>query len=203
MDTWDYMVALHGGDESTIITGSSVHNERIERLWRDVSRSVVVPFKDTFVGLDEQGILDVNNAIDLFSLHAVLTDRINTSIQDFIRSWNSHPLTSENNQTLNNSESSDSDDGPGPSNIQGQLPMSQPAVEVSNLGFVPCLSLNIQVKVFINQLSSSARGGCDIYRQFAHFVGIHISTGCNDCSVSLNIDLYNYATSQLYMVDSN
>ena len=49
MDAWDYMVALHGGDESTIITGSSVHNERIEHLWRDVSRSVVVPFKDTLL----------------------------------------------------------------------------------------------------------------------------------------------------------
>ena len=48
VDAWDYMVALHGDDESTIITGSSVHNERIERLWRDVARSVVVPFKDIF-----------------------------------------------------------------------------------------------------------------------------------------------------------
>jgi len=112
VDAWDYMVTLHGGDESTIITGSSVHNERIERLWRDVSRSVVVPFKDTFVGLEEQGILDVNNEVDLFCLHVVFTDRINASIQDFIRSWNSHPLTSENNQTplqlfslLNDSES--------------------------------------------------------------------------------------------------
>ena len=99
VDAWDYMVALHGDDESTIITGSSVHNERIERLWRDVSRSVAVPFKDIFVCLEEQGILDVNNEVDLFCLHAVFTDRINASIQEFIRSWNSHPLTSENNQT--------------------------------------------------------------------------------------------------------
>ena len=153
VDAWDYMAALHGDDESTIITGSSVHNERIERLWRDISRSVIVPFKDILVCLEEQGILDVNNEVDLFCLHVVFTDRINASIQEFIRSWNSHPLTSENNQTplqlfsvVNDSDSSDSDDGL--SNIQGQLPVSQPAVEVSDLGFIPCLSLDIQVKVF-------------------------------------------------------
>jgi len=43
-----------GGDESTIITGSSVHNERIEHLWRDISRSVVVAFKHIFTSLEEQ-----------------------------------------------------------------------------------------------------------------------------------------------------
>ena len=91
-------------------------------------------------------------------------------------------MTSENNQTplqlfsvVNDSESSDSDDGS--LNIQGQLPMSQPAVEVSDLGFIPCLSLNIQVKVLITQKSSSTREECDVYRQAARFVGIHISTG--------------------------
>jgi len=79
VDAWDYMVALHGGDESTI-TGSSVHNERIERierLRRDVSRSVVILFKGTLTGLEEQEILDVNNEIDLFCLHAVFTNRKN------------------------------------------------------------------------------------------------------------------------------
>jgi len=118
VDAWNYMVAPHGGDESAIITGSSIHNERIERLWRDASRSVVIHFKDIFTGLEEQEILDVNNDIDLFFLHAVFTNRINASIQEFISSWNSHPLTSENNQTLlrlfsvlHDSDSSDSDNG--------------------------------------------------------------------------------------------
>ena len=86
VDAWDYMVALQGGGESTIITGSSVHYKKIECLWRDISRSVVVPFKDVFVSLEEQGILDVNNAVDLFCLHAVFIDRINASIEEFIRS---------------------------------------------------------------------------------------------------------------------
>lgn len=88
VDSWEYMVTQHGGDESTIITGSSVHNERIERMWRDVSRSVIVPFKEIFSSLEDQTILDINNEVDLYCLHAVFTDHINASIEEFIRSWN-------------------------------------------------------------------------------------------------------------------
>ena len=51
VEAWDYMVSHHG-DESCIITGSSVHNERIERMWRDVSRSVITPFKKIFVHME-------------------------------------------------------------------------------------------------------------------------------------------------------
>ena len=185
VDAWEYMVTQYGGDESTIITGSSVHNERIERLWRDVSRSVIVPFKEIFISLEDQAILDVHNEVDLFCLHAVFTGRINASIEEFIRSWNSHPLSSENNQTPlqlfslgDDSESSDSDNSS--SNIARQLPVSQPVVEVSNLGFVPCINLDVQVKVFAAH--SSANEGRDIYEQVARCVGTHITNGCDDCS---------------------
>ena len=185
VDAWEYMVTQHGGDESTIITGSSVHNERIECMWQDISRSVIVPFKEIFSSLEDEAILDVNNEVDLFCLHAVFTGRINASIEEFIRSWNSHPLSSENNQTPlqlfslgDHSESSDSDNSS--SNIARQLPVSQPAVEVSNLCFVPCISLDVQVKVLAAQ--SSANEGCDVYKQVAHCVGTHIANGCGDCS---------------------
>ena len=33
---WQFMIASHDGDPSAVLTGSSVHNEQIERLWRDV-----------------------------------------------------------------------------------------------------------------------------------------------------------------------
>ena len=81
VDAWEYMVTQYGGDESTIITatGSSVHNERIEHLWRDISRSVIIPFKEIFISLEDQAILDVHNEVDLFCLHAVFTGRINAS----------------------------------------------------------------------------------------------------------------------------
>ena len=39
MDLWHFMLA-HNNDLSSVITGSSTHNERIERLWCDVFRCV-------------------------------------------------------------------------------------------------------------------------------------------------------------------
>ena len=76
-----------------------MNNERIELLWRDVSHSVIILFKEVFGDLEEQNILDVDNDVDLCCLHEVFTDHINSSLSDFISSWNNYPLTSENNQT--------------------------------------------------------------------------------------------------------
>lgn len=39
-EVWQYIAEQHMSD-SAIITGSSTHNERIERLWRDVMRCVI------------------------------------------------------------------------------------------------------------------------------------------------------------------
>ena len=184
------MIDYHNGNESCIITGSSVHNERIEQLWRDVSHSVIIPFKEVFGDLEEQNILDVDNDVDLYCLHEVFIDRINSSLSDFIGSWNSHPLTSENNQTPaqlfytgNNHESSDSDSNSG-STSQPTIQMSRVStpVEVNNLLFNPCIHINAQVKVMAVQLSRNQ--GRDIYEQVARTVGIHITNGCNGCTFS-------------------
>ena len=32
VDVWHHMIQLRGGDEKCVITGSSVHNEKIKRL---------------------------------------------------------------------------------------------------------------------------------------------------------------------------
>ena len=38
------MLTAYNNDTSRVITGSSTHNERIERLWRDVHRRVTSNF---------------------------------------------------------------------------------------------------------------------------------------------------------------
>ena len=53
----------------SVITGSSAHNERIKRLWRDVHRCVVSHFAQKFQTLEERGYLDPLNEIDLYVLH--------------------------------------------------------------------------------------------------------------------------------------
>ena len=100
----------------------------------------------------------------------MFTHRINASLNDFVSSWNSHPLTLENNQTPLqlfctgiNSESSESDVGSTAAHVQ--LPTSHVAVEVSSVSFNPCIFIHSQVKVLATQ--SSVNQGCDIYEQVA------------------------------------
>ena len=56
MEVWRYMVEEHSSD-SAVITGSSTHNQRIERMWRDYFQSVGVHFSDTFRMLEDDGKL--------------------------------------------------------------------------------------------------------------------------------------------------
>ena len=131
VDAWQYMVDYHGGDEKCVITGSSIH-ERIERLWRDIRNSVITPFRQEFLSLEQEEILDVENDVDLFCLHEVFIDHISHSLIGFVNSWNNHPLTTEHNHTplqlfhiRYNLDSDSSDD-----NIQ---PQSQQTVQVYKL----------------------------------------------------------------------
>jgi len=36
-EVWKYMIAAHNLDYYCVITGSSLHNKRVGRLWRDVN----------------------------------------------------------------------------------------------------------------------------------------------------------------------
>lgn len=100
VDVWRYMVDQHSSSEA-VITGSSVHNERIERLWRDVYRCVGCLFADMFRTLEEEERLDPLNEIDIYCLHYVYIPRINFALKEFTESWNNHSLSSAHNLTPN------------------------------------------------------------------------------------------------------
>ena len=51
------MLHAHGNDPRCVLTGCSTHNQRIERLWRDVHRAIV-HFQDIFRELESEEILD-------------------------------------------------------------------------------------------------------------------------------------------------
>ena len=67
------MLEQHGNNLSHVVVGSSTHNQRIERLWRDVHCCVLRPFADQFYRLEEANLLDPLNEVDIFLLACMLS----------------------------------------------------------------------------------------------------------------------------------
>lgn len=66
---------LRGPGRGSFIAGRSVHNQRIERLWRDLFSSCTVLFYNLFWHMEEERLLDVDNEIHVFALHYVFLPR--------------------------------------------------------------------------------------------------------------------------------
>lgn len=89
----------HRNSPSCVIVGSSVHNQRVERMWRDVNRLVSNQFRTEFYTLEEQGNLDVDNETDLYCLHIAYSTVINQVVEEFRSGYNNHSVRTEGNYT--------------------------------------------------------------------------------------------------------
>lgn len=88
-----------GPGRGSMITGRSVHNQRIERLWRDLYNGCIAPFYHLFYELEEASLLDPNNPSDLYALHYIFLPYLNQQLRVFCQIWNHHPLRTEHNKT--------------------------------------------------------------------------------------------------------
>ena len=188
VDVWRFMIAQHNGDESVVITGSSTHNERIERLWRDVFRCVAQLFYDTFHSLEVENLLNPLNEADIYCLHYVYVPIINKCLQEFTESWNHHRLSSEHNNTpyqlfvtgLFNLETVNTCSDSNLANIPTGFSTVNP-VDVPRSTFQPCPILEQLLTNSIDTTHQSGDLGVGAYKNTVALVGTHV-TVCQSCS---------------------
>ena len=78
------MLDAQGTGQRRVLVGSSVHNQRIERLWRDVFHCVCHCLYSLFYAMEDGGILNPDDEVDLFALHYVFIPRINVCLRQFV-----------------------------------------------------------------------------------------------------------------------
>ena len=190
VDVWRFVLEQYNNDERHVITGSSTHNERVERLWRDVNRCVLKPFANQFRLLEENGLLDPLNEVDMFCLHFSYHARIEQCISFFQEAWNNHQLSSESNATpmqMFIAGMISTDNAPSlptaMSNFVPPLITIGDHIRVPRSRFTPCSVLTHQLES--SQFDPLAYSNCfddGLFVSVLSLVGQHIMSNCPSCT---------------------
>ena len=88
-----YVVRKRGLDHAKF--GTSCHNSRIERFWRDVRKDVLNYWRTLFSYFSDNGV-DFQNANIIFCVHYLFLSAINYDLEQFRQAWNYHPMRTQN-----------------------------------------------------------------------------------------------------------
>ncbi len=186
IEIWKFMLCIHK-NSSCVITGASVHNERVERLWGGVTRCISQNFIKIFQKLEEENILDPLNEVDIFCLHYIFLPRIIKSLDEFRGSWNHHSLSTEGNkspQLFTEGVYLLAEEG-GAINPEHHTDMELdeilsipsddevPVVTVPSTKFQPCPQI-------LSDLKYSDDMGKDLFLQCLQILGLHLQIGCSN-----------------------
>lgn len=180
-DVWRNMVAAN--EEQSVIVGSSVRNQRVERFNFDINANVTRQFAAIFRDLEFEGCLSAANDTDLFCLQYVYTPRINKVLHEFIAAHNHHVISTEGSSTplqlfhayrhLTELHSSFFHTDPYPTlNVQDLLNNygSLPHVEVRTRTCPLSAENFFELQETIDPLTVSLVNGKDLYHQVVEFV---------------------------------
>ena len=165
----------HSPTSNPVIVRSSVHNVRIERLWRDTFRCVLSLFYQLFYFMEEDGKLDPLSENDLYCLHFVYIPRITRALDAFKHGWNNHAITTEHCMTplqmftsgsLLQGIQLDSFDG----DVDSALEMDASGVVVPSISSPLTTSQENELKSLINPLQDSSNYGIELYEHVQQFV---------------------------------
>lgn len=95
-----WMVLHQGGGRGSFIQGRSCHNQRIERMWRDVHATATQDYYSTFRSMEDarDKILERHWPLHLWALHLVFLKMINKTLDGWVAMQNHHPIRTENNR---------------------------------------------------------------------------------------------------------
>ena len=184
-----HMLVHRGSERNSIITGNSTHNQRIERLWRDLHQGITKLFYRLFYHLEHLELLDPTCEIDLYALQYIFLPRINKAVSEFAEGWNCHGIRTEHNKSpyqlftegalrlqqtglhaLDFFQDADTLYGSKPDDDYTYSTLSENRVQIPQNTFSLDDDAFSQLLELINPLSESRNYGIDLYEQTIQFI---------------------------------